>query len=127
MVAGPNFGCGSSREHAPQSIYRCGYRAIIAESFAEIFFGNSTGIGMPCVCGSKADVDALAAALEVDPKVVVTIDLKAMTVKYGEVSFTCTMPESAREALISARWDPIAELLEAGEAIESKAETLAYV
>jgi 3-isopropylmalate/(R)-2-methylmalate dehydratase small subunit len=127
MVAGPNFGCGSSREHAPQSIYRCGYRAIIAESFAEIFFGNSTGIGMPCVCGSKSDIEALAAALEVDPKVEVKIDLETMMVSCGDVSFVCTMPDSAREALISARWDPIAELLESSEAIEAKAEALPYV
>jgi len=127
MVAGPNFGCGSSREHAPQSIYRCGYRAIIAESFAEIFFGNSTGIGMPCVCGSKFDIEALAAALEADPKVEVQIDLEKMTVTYGDVTFPCTMPESAREALVSARWDPIAELLEAGPAIEAKAKELPYI
>ena len=127
MVAGPNFGCGSSREHAPQSIYRCGYRAIIAESFAEIFFGNSTGIGMPCVCGSKSEIDALASALDADPKVEVKIDLETMSVSYGDVSFTCTMPDSAREALVSARWDPIAELLEGSSAIEAKAEALPYV
>jgi len=127
MVAGPNFGCGSSREHAPQSIYRCGYRAIIAESFAEIFFGNSTGIGMPCVCGSKSEIDALASALDADPKVEVKIDLETMSVSYGDVSFTCSMPDSAREALVSARWDPIAELLEGSSAIEAKAEALPYV
>ncbi len=127
MVAGPNFGCGSSREHAPQSIYRCGYRAIIAESFAEIFFGNSTGIGMPCVCASKSDIESLAAALEETPKVEVKIDLESMTVSYGDVTFDITMPESAREALISARWDPIAELLEASDAIEAKAKELPYV
>lgn len=127
MVAGPNFGCGSSREHAPQSIYRCGYRAIIAESFAEIFFGNSTGIGMPCVCGTKADIEALSAAVEADPKVLVTIDLEAMTVSYGDVSFSCTMPDSAREALVTARWDPIQELMDGSEAIDAKAEALPYV
>jgi 3-isopropylmalate/(R)-2-methylmalate dehydratase small subunit len=79
------------------------------------------------VCGSKSDIEALAAALEVDPKVEVKIDLETMTVSYGDVSFTCTMPDSAREALISARWDPIAELLESSEAIEAKAEALPYV
>lgn len=127
MLAGPNFGCGSSREHAPQSICRCGYRAIIAESFAEIFFGNSTGIGMPCVCASKEDIEALTATVEADPKVVVTIDLNAMQVIYGETSISVTMPDSAREALITARWDPIQELLDHSEAIESKAEALPYV
>lgn len=127
MVAGPNFGCGSSREHAPQSIYRCGFRAIIAESFAEIFFGNSTGIGMPCVCASKENIEALTAAIDADPKTDVKIDLESMQVTYGTDSFPITMPDSAREALISARWDPIQELLDHSQGIEAKAEALPYV
>lgn len=127
MLAGPNFGCGSSREHAPQSIYRCGFRAIIAESFAEIFFGNSTGIGMPCVCASKDNIESLTAAVEAEPAVEVSIDLENMQVIYGDASFPVTMPESAREALISARWDPIQELLDQGESIEAKADALPYV
>ena len=127
MLAGPNFGCGSSREHAPQSIYRCGFRAIIAVSFAEIFFGNSTGIGMPCVCTSIDQIEALAAAVEADPKIEVAIDLESMTVTYGEESFPVTMPDSAREALLSARWDPIQELLDNSENIEARYEALSYV
>lgn len=127
MVAGPNFGCGSSREHAPQSIYRCGYRAIIAESFAEIFFGNSTGIGMPCVCAAKQDIEALTAAINDDPKTEVSIDLAAMLVTYGDVSISVTMPDSAREALITARWDPIQELLNHSDEIDAKAADLPYV
>ena len=59
MLSGSNFGCGSSREHAPQAIYRSGFRAIIAESFAEIFFGNSTTLGMPCVSASREDIESL--------------------------------------------------------------------
>ncbi|MGJ8677574.1 MAG: 3-isopropylmalate dehydratase small subunit [Akkermansiaceae bacterium] len=127
MLAGPNFGCGSSREHAPQSIYRCGFRAIIAVSFAEIFFGNSTGIGMPCVCAPIEKIEALSAAIEADPKLEVAIDLEAMTVTYGETSFPVTMPDSAREALLSARWDPIQELLANSDKIEARAEALPYV
>jgi 3-isopropylmalate/(R)-2-methylmalate dehydratase small subunit len=127
MLAGPNFGCGSSREHALQSIYRCSFRAMIAVSFAEIFFGNSTGIGMPCVCATLQQIETLAAAVEVDPKIEVSIDLISMTVSYGETSFPVTMPNSAREALLSARWDPIQELLENSSAIEARAESLPYV
>jgi len=127
MLAGPNFGCGSSREHAPQSIYRCGFRAIIAESFAEIFFGNSTGIGMPCVCASKEGIESLTQAIEADPTLKVEIDLNEMLLSYADISLEITMPESAREALITSRWDPIAELLEARKAIEKKAESLHYV
>jgi len=121
MLAGPNFGCGSSREHAPQSIYRSGFRAMIAVSFAEIFFGNSTGIGMPCVCATIQQIETLAAAVEADPKREVNIDLESMTVSYGETTFPVTMPDSAREALLSARWDPIQELLDNSSAIEARA------
>lgn len=127
MLAGSNFGCGSSREHAPQSIYRFGIRAVIAESFAEIFFGNSTGIGMPCVCGSGQDIQTLAAEVEKNPQLEVNIDLEEMKVSYGTESFSVTMPDSAREALLSARWDSISELLENAEAIEKRAEALPYV
>lgn len=127
MLAGPNFGCGSSREHAPQSIYRCGFRGIIAESFAEIFFGNSTGIGMPCVCASAENIEALTAAIEATPKLEVHIDLENMHVTYGQISFPVTMPDSAREALLSARWDPIQELLDNSDNIEARAKALAYV
>ena len=127
MVVGANFGCGSSREHAPQSIYRSGFRAIIGVSFAEIFFGNSTGIGMPCVCATMEQIETLAAAVEADPKLNVAIDLESMTVSYGETSFVVTMPTSAREALLSARWDPIQELLNNSSAIEARAEALPYM
>ena len=127
MLSGPNFGCGSSREHAPQAIRRAGFDAIIAESFAEIFFGNSTGLGMPCVCASAAEIKALAAAIEADPKLEVTIDLDSMSASYGDTTIPVTMPDSAREALMSARWDPIQELLDNSDSIETRAEALPYV
>ena len=127
MLVGPNFGCGSSREHAPQSIFRSGFRAIIGVSFAEIFFGNSTGIGMPCVCASMDQIEALAAAVEVNPQLEVSINLETMTVVYDETSINVSMPNSAREALLSARWDPIQELLDNSSAIEARAKALPYV
>lgn len=127
MLAGPNFGCGSSREHAPQSIYRFGFRAIIAESFAEIFFGNATGLGMPCVCAQAEDIGKIVRAVENDPSAQVEIDLEAMQAHCGGVTVAVTMPESAREALVSARWDPIAELLGNARAVDRRAEALPYV
>lgn len=127
MLSGSNFGCGSSREHAPQAIYRSGYRAVIAESFAEIFFGNSTTLGMPCVCGSREDIAALGAFIEANPSTEVTIDLKALTVTYGEQSFPVTMADSARHSLTAGEWDPITELIDNKTAIESTAEALPYV
>lgn len=128
LVAGVNFGCGSSREHAPQSLRKYGFNAVIAESFAEIFFGNSTTLAMPCVIASAADVAALQAAIEADPKTQVTIDVDLLKVTTsGGLEFPVTMPDSARDALISGRWDPIQELLDNEKAIESKAKELHYV
>ena len=127
MLSGPNFGCGSSREHAPQAIRRAGFDAVIAESFAEIFFGNSTGLGMPCLCASAEEIKALGAAVQANPKLEVSIDLDAMTASYGDTIIKVTMPDSAREALMSARWDPIQELLDNSDSIETRAEALPYV
>ena len=127
MLSGSNFGCGSSREHAPQAIYRSGFRAIIAESFAEIFFGNSTTLGMPCVSASRENIEALGTALDEDPGTEIRIDLEAMTVSYGDHSFDVTMPDSARQALTAGRWDPIQELLDNEKQVRAVGEGLAYV
>ena len=128
LVAGVNFGCGSSREHAPQSLRKYGFTGVIAESFAEIFFGNSTTLAMPCVTASAADVQRLREAVEADPATQVTIDVVGQRVSTsGGLSFPVTMPESAREALVSGRWDPIQELLDNEAAIETKARELHYV
>jgi 3-isopropylmalate/(R)-2-methylmalate dehydratase small subunit len=128
LVAGVNFGCGSSREHAPQSLRKYGFNGVIAESFAEIFYGNSTTLAMPCVMASSADIATLRNAVESDPTVSVTIDVKALKVTTsGGLDFPVTMPDSAREALLSGRWDPIQELLDNLTSIEVKAIKLHYV
>jgi 3-isopropylmalate/(R)-2-methylmalate dehydratase small subunit len=127
LVAGSNFGCGSSREHAPQAIYRHGFRAVIAESFAEIFFGNSTTLGIPCVAAAGDDIKALAAAVETDPALEVTVDVDQRRVFFGNHSFTVRVPNTAREALISGKWDPIAELLENAGEVAVGMRQLGYV
>lgn len=127
LLTGINFGCGSSREHAPQSLAKYGFRAIVAESFAEIFFGNSTTLGMPCVIAAKDDLDTLKAAVDTDPLIEVIVDLEAMTVSGGDITIPVTMPDSARQALLSGKYDPIAELLENNEQIKTTAASLAYV
>jgi 3-isopropylmalate/(R)-2-methylmalate dehydratase small subunit len=128
LVAGVNFGCGSSREHAPQSLRKYGFNAVIAESFAEIFFGNSTTLAMPCVIATAADVVKLRDVIEADPSTEVTIDVENLRVRTsGGLDFPVTMPDSAREALVSGRWDPIQELLDNEKAIEAKARELRYV
>ena len=128
LLAGVNFGCGSSREHAPQSLKKFGFNGVIAESFAEIFFGNSTTLAMPCVIASAADIAALRDAVENDPSTTMTIDVDALRVRSsGGLDFAVTMPDSARDALVSGRWDPIQELLDSESAIEAKARELHYV
>ncbi|MBU6171441.1 MAG: 3-isopropylmalate dehydratase small subunit [Verrucomicrobia bacterium] len=128
LLAGVNFGCGSSREHAPQSLKKFGFNGVIAESFAEIFFGNSTTLAMPCVIASAADIATLRDAVENDPATTVTIDVDALRVRSsGGLDFAVTMPDSARDALVSGRWDPIQELLDSESAIEAKARELHYV
>ncbi len=128
LVAGINFGCGSSREHAPQSLRKYGFNGVIAESFAEIFFGNSTGLAMPCVVATAADIVSLRDAIEADPKIEITIDVLDLRVRTSSgLDFPVTMPESSREALITGRWDPIQELLDNDAAIDAKAKELHYV
>ncbi len=120
LLSGTNFGCGSSREHAPQALYRFGFRAVIAQSFAEIFFGNCTTLGIPCVIATAFDIAKLAEAIEADPTLQVTVDVANNSVKYGDQSFAITMPTTAFEALTSGKWDPIGELLEAKDVIHDK-------
>jgi 3-isopropylmalate/(R)-2-methylmalate dehydratase small subunit len=127
LIAGVNFGCGSSREHAPQSLRKYGFNAVIAESFAEIFYGNSTTLAMPCVMASAADITALRAAIEKDPKTEITIDLEDMKVRATGLEFSVKMPDSAREALVSGRWDSIQELIDNDAAINERAKALHYV
>jgi 3-isopropylmalate/(R)-2-methylmalate dehydratase small subunit len=127
LLAGANFGCGSSREHAPQAIYRYGIRAVIAESFAEIFFGNAVTLGMPCIELAREEIRAIAKAIEADPGVEIAIDLVKSTVSYGGETVPAHLKESARAALVSGRWDPIAELLEAGALIDETAGKLPYL
>jgi 3-isopropylmalate/(R)-2-methylmalate dehydratase small subunit len=126
LVAGRNFGCGSSREHAPQALIRFGINAIVGETFAEIFFGNSTGLGMPCVCASRGDLQKLAAAITADPKLEITVDLLASRIRYGKESCSATLPESVRTALVTGEFDFLGQLL-AGEAqIRATAAKLPY-
>ncbi len=127
LVAGINFGCGSSREHAPQSLTKYGFSAIIAESFAEIFYGNSTTLGLPCVSSTRKNIDILKAACAADPALEVSINLEAMTVTAGDLSFTVNMPASARQALLAGKYDPIKELLDNNDKIEATAASLSYV
>ena len=126
MVTGMNFGCGSSREHAPQSLYRAGFRAVIAGNFAEIFFGNSINLGMPCVSVSNDVRNSIAELIDQNPSEQVLVDIKDLKVRASDHSFTCDLRPGARDSLLNGAWDPLDELLEANHAIESIHGNLAY-
>lgn len=127
LISGRNFGCGSSREHAPQSLMRWGVKAIVAESFAEIFFGNCTSLGIPAVCASREELTKLAAAVEADPTLEFTLDLNALTLSYGGETVSVTMPESAQSALTSGQFDALAQLLDRKDDIAVTASKLPYL
>ncbi len=127
LVSGANFGCGSSREHAPQAIQKYGFRAVIAESFAEIFFGNSTTLGLPCVSAAREDLAELTAFVETHPDDSLTIDLEKLEVRFGGDRIPVTLRESARDALIHGRWDAIGELLDGIPAVKETAARLPYL
>ena len=129
LISGSNFGCGSSREHAPQALYRYGFRAIIAESFAEIFFGNSTTLGIPCVKMSKQDITSLASLIEKTPSVLVTVDLTENKVTVDDVDFSAeiSIPGHAREPLMNGRWDSIADLVDGIDDVKARVAAIPYL
>lgn len=127
LVSNRNFGCGSSREHAPQAIAKAGFKAVIAEGFAEIFFGNSTTLGMPCVTLSGEDIKRLVAVVDAAPSTEVTIDLEACEVRAGSLTLPLTIKPAAREVLTTGTWDPIGQLLDGKPDIARTAATLPYL
>jgi 3-isopropylmalate/(R)-2-methylmalate dehydratase small subunit len=129
LISGSNFGCGSSREHAPQALYRYGFRAIIAESFAEIFFGNSTTLGIPCITMSKEDIADLTALIDKTPSIQVTVDLTEHKVTTDDVDFEAkiSIPAHAREPLINGRWDSIADLVDGLEDVKARVAAIPYL
>ena len=127
LVVNKNFGCGSSREHAPQAIRRRGFRAVVGESFSEIFFGNSVALGMPCVTASPGHVAELQAAVERAPEAEVCLDLEQGTVLFGAMSRPISLPAAARESFLAGTWDATALLLDRFEDVERTARGLPYV
>jgi 3-isopropylmalate/(R)-2-methylmalate dehydratase small subunit len=127
LVVNRNFGCGSSREHAPQAIRRRGFRAVVGESFSEIFFGNSVALGMPCVTGSAADVARLQELVTGSPDLVASIDLEAMRLVCGDWSMPVTMSAAARESFLDGSWDATGLLLDRYEQVEETMSRVPYL
>ena len=127
LVSGNNFGCGSSREHAPQSILRAGYNAVIAGSFAEIFFGNSTNLGVVCVIASDTDREIIASAIEKQPELEITIDVEDHKIWYDDQFVPCEIKPGARDSLLSGNYDPLDELLVGADEVSKTACALPYM
>jgi len=127
LLVNANFGCGSSREHAPQSIHKAGFRAVVGESFAEIFFGNSTTLGIPCVSLTRDEVAELGALVEKVPETEIEVDVEKLEVRAGGKTYKGQLKPSARDALVRGEWDPISQLLSDKEAVEDKAKQLPYL
>ena len=122
-----NFGCGSSREHAPQALSRWGIRAVVGHSFAEIFFGNSLMIGLPCLTASPDDLARLMALVEADPTTVFTVDVVNERVSSGSLSVPAMIPASVKQSLVTGEWDATGLLLENYEEVTATAARLPYI
>ena len=127
LVVNANFGCGSSREHAPQAIMRWGIGAIVGESFAEIFQGNCTAMGLPCVTAAAGSIRALMDAVESDPAIEISVDLGERTLSCGNLAFDVRIPDGDRVQLLNGTWDATGMLLEGREAVRSVAGNLPYI
>jgi 3-isopropylmalate/(R)-2-methylmalate dehydratase small subunit len=127
LVANRNFGTGSSREHAPQGLRRWGIRAIVAESFAEIFFGNSLMIGLACVTASPSDVEKLMSLVERDPTAVLKIDLKTGLCQAPGVMIPVSIPDHVRDSLMTGAWDTTGLLRDDYEQVNAVAAKLPYL
>jgi 3-isopropylmalate/(R)-2-methylmalate dehydratase small subunit len=127
LLVNRNFGCGSSREHAPQALQRWGIKAVVGEVFSEIFFGNSVQLGLPCLTVSHDDVERLMAAVEADPATAIDVDVVALRVGSGGTTTSATMPAAAHEALTTGLWDGTGLLLADFDQVRELAASLPYV
>ena len=127
LVVGLNFGCGSSREHAPESLKRWGVRAIIGGSFGEIFFGNCITLGIPCLTASMDDIAWLQRAIGREPSTPVVVDVKGRAVRVGDRTIPVHIADGYHRQLVTGAWDGTTALLEAGTAIEATAGRLPYI
>ena len=127
LVVNANFGCGSSREHAPQSLSRWGIKGILGESFAEIFLGNCTAIGVPCVTVSSDVVAQVQKFVQDNPKTKIEINLETKTVTYGNVTSPVEMNPASQQMFVKGTWDNCSQLVQNESAIKNTATELPYL
>ena len=127
LVVNANFGCGSSREHAPQGLARYGIQAIVGESFSEIFLGNSAVLGIPCFTAEKAAIERLQSTIEKAPDIVIEADVKNGVVAAGTLGIEASVPTGLRDAFLTDQWNPTAMLLADFDDVRTVAKRLPYV
>jgi 3-isopropylmalate/(R)-2-methylmalate dehydratase small subunit len=127
LVVNRNFGCGSSREHAPQGLARFGIAAIVGESFSEIFLGNSAMLGLPCLSAAPDAIAQLQTLAAASPDTIVEANVEAGTVTAGPLKFTASVPQAFRDAFVSGQWNPTSMLLAKFDEVRSVAQKLPYV
>jgi 3-isopropylmalate/(R)-2-methylmalate dehydratase small subunit len=127
LLVNRNFGCGSSREHAPQSLMRWGIRAVVGESFAEIFYGNCLALGIPCLAADHNTMLAIQAAAQADPAAVFEVDVANACLSQGEQSWALDLAAGPRQMLCTGQWDATGQLLANGKVLEAAAARLPYL
>ena len=127
LVVNGNFGCGSSREHAPQALSKWGIQALVGESFAEIFFGNCVAIGIPCLTASPETIQQLQTLLKENPQAPITVDLEAMQVRCGDFQASVSMGEGSRQMLTTGSWDSCGQLVAQVDQILATTAKLPYI
>jgi 3-isopropylmalate/(R)-2-methylmalate dehydratase small subunit len=127
LVVNTNFGCGSSREHAPQGLVRAGFRAIVGESFSEIFLGNAAMLGMPCFVADGEAIERLQTLIERTPQVIVAADVPSGLVTAGALRVDAVVPPALRDGFVSGEWNPTAMLLDRFEDVRAVAARLPYI
>ena len=127
LVVNRNFGCGSSREHAPQALHRWGIDAILGESFGEIFFGNCVAIGVPCLTLAPSEIDALQTAIESDSSLDLRVDIESATVCAGETEYSASIPGGARVSFLTGDWDALGVLLVNPDEVQATRDRLPYI
>ena len=127
LVVNRNFGCGSSREHAPQGLARFGITAIVGESFSEIFLGNAAVLGIPCFSADHATIDALQSLVERAPETLIEARVDTGVVTAGSLRVAATIPPGLRDGFVSGQWNPTAMLLERFDEVRAVADALPYV
>jgi 3-isopropylmalate/(R)-2-methylmalate dehydratase small subunit len=127
LIVNRNFGCGSSREHAPQAIAKWGIQALIGESFAEIFFGNCVAMGIPCLTANAVSVKQLQDLVAANPQVAVTVNLETLQVQIGDYIAPAALGEGTRSTFISGTWDACGQLVANADQVRATAAKLPYV